>query len=1519
MTAIDTRAARAGLLATAATLLPCALVLCALVLCATAVPASAAPDGVEPMFDRSQVLGSVFCDVDGNGRHGVGELGVGGVRVAADTGDEVVTDTRGRWHLRRFDAGEHLLKVDETTLPPWATVVGSPRRRLAVSGGLEVRQDFALTCTLETVSPEPPAEDGDAAAIDPKALVTIAGTLEPPKLTVEARVLAVATAHLMIQPSGLDVPGTATNLQWAPGALLEPLVFLPAGSVAHAEKASWRLVITRVRKDGEVPVRELFGRGVAPERMLWDGTDAEGLLGILERGGLYRARLRVMDGFGGLAVSAAVTFGVSYGSSDTVLEQRLLRGELFDDAMVPKRGFWRGVRGLEKIVAGNPGSRLLIEVHSADDAPGDMALTQTRKAAFLLGEALAEKLKLDHARVLSLGFGSARPVAPNTNDTNRQLNRRVAITVLPPELLPLPPVPEPRFKPQVAVQGLSVELGKDLSFIASVKRPPGDRVAVDLTLPTGMRWQGLVDLAALPPLPKASAPDRDPHRFFGGPGLRRALGDDLIVDDSEPADTARILDVVLPAPDAVLQAPGLFVTGRTHPSNSVKVNGRVVVVEADGRFGAVVPLKVGKDRVEVVSTDGGGRTASVARETFVGDMQFFVLALADAGLGELDAHIDGRSGNTGGKVGPVFLHGRVAAYFKGRISGTALAEHLRITAHIDTAKRPGSESFAEQLIDPSRDYALFGDTASDTQGAPARGPVYVLVEADRSKLIAGDFRAGLEGLEILRYDRSLYGGLVHFEHAFAEGWDTTVRTFVSEDNSRLTRGHDELRATGGSLYYLSNHRVVEGSEQLTVVVREADTRFELGRKTLVRDRDYRIDHRDGRVMLTAPLSSWSSSVWDVSSFQPGTRRSVWGGHEVWLVADYEARVPDGGHAAGGVYAKQKLFDRVEVGAGYIHEARAGKDYQLWGGHVAADVWKGNRITAEIAGSRGSDGTTMLSHDGGLRFGLLDRSEGRDHGLALKVMVDSRPGEFFDDLDLDLRVRAWWQYAEVGFRSAGYAQDAGTERFGSEIVYRPTEDDDVRVRFDGTTLIEGGDDSFIGGVRSVRRLRWAARYQRLIGPLTLRAEAVYGQSRDDDDGKVQHSGGVVVGASWHVIEPLVLHLSQELLISNDEELVGRTAWSGLGTRIGADWRFTEALSLSFGHLFRWDGDHAFRVGVRSQIDDQTAVYLEERIVTGDRNGDLVGATVLGAEHRFDATGRAYGEYRIDGGIDGRSNRAIVGIGKRFDLAPGVSMSAGYERTESFGGFEGSLSRDVLSIGFQLLALERLKLSGRYELRVDVERSPGVDDPDPDAFVPRELVQAVALNSATLSITEDLTAMAVLNYTLTQDLASRRVERETLEGALSLVWRPQVFDWLTLAGRYGRYHTRFIQPGDTKATIETVDLISVGSHLNLPYRIQLTPKLAFRHRAVDGGEAHYELLWALRGGIDIYAGLDVAVEYRMLADFGVAVRHGALLEVGYTLFDHARLALGYDFNEIPRELTATGEAGRGGVYFRVTGRY
>ena len=115
---------------------------------------------------------------------------------------------------------------------------------------------------------------------------------------------------------------------------------------------------------------------------------------------------------------------------------------------------------------------------------------------------------------------------------------------------------------------------------------------------------------------------------------------------------------------------------------------------------------------------------------------------------------------------------------------SALAEHLHITATLDTNKHTGFRSFIDQVIDPTQDYAVYGDSATAHQVGAARGPLYVLVEADDSHALAGNFRTGVEGLDLMRYDRAVYGGLVHFERPWAEGWKTEARVFVSEDTSR---------------------------------------------------------------------------------------------------------------------------------------------------------------------------------------------------------------------------------------------------------------------------------------------------------------------------------------------------------------------------------------------------------------------------------------------------------------------------------------------------------------------------------------------------------------------------------------------------------------------------------------------------------------------------------------------------------------------------------------------------------------
>jgi hypothetical protein len=80
-----------------------------------------------------------------------------------------------------------------------------------------------------------------------------------------------------------------------------------------------------------------------------------------------------------------------------------------------------------------------------------------------------------------------------------------------------------------------------------------------------------------------------------------------------PSDPERIpeevlLDVVWPADEQRHAVDRASVEGRASPSTTVTVNGTAAAVGPDGRFTAVVPLRVGKNTVDVAAEDLTGRT-----------------------------------------------------------------------------------------------------------------------------------------------------------------------------------------------------------------------------------------------------------------------------------------------------------------------------------------------------------------------------------------------------------------------------------------------------------------------------------------------------------------------------------------------------------------------------------------------------------------------------------------------------------------------------------------------------------------------------------------------------------------------------------------------------------------------------------------------------------------------------------------------------------------------------------------------
>ena len=442
------------------------------------------------------------------------------------------------------------------------------------------------------------------------------------------------------------------------------------------------------------------------------------------------------------------------------------------------------------------------------------------------------------------------------------------------------------------------------------------------------------------------------------------------------------------------------------------------------------------------------------------------MAIADTALVQTGAQLQGMTERTTLNAGPVQLHGRGAVYMKGRIQGKYLGfKNIRFTAHLDTAKNPAVEDFRSNLFDPDRFYPVYGDGAEDTQDVRARGMLYVLVEADRSKVLLGNFRSGVHGFELLRYDRAMYGGYVELNRKFG-AFDTQAKLFVSQEDAAVTRRTDFMRGTGGSLYYLSNRDLLDGSERVWLVVRDRDSNVELARVPQRRNVDYNVDYREGRVVFKSPVNSAVDSFFAIGQAgQPG-QHLAWNGHPVFVQVTYEARTAGGtaGTNFGAQVQEKLLKGRVTVGATYVQESRdkAGSaTFRMAGAHAEVKIGKRSRARAEYAYSESRDSLVSVSDDGGLTFANGVGSSGghlsspvSGHALGLSLDADLRDaGQLLglkpalEDRRLLGRVRAYYQLRSR-LQSNGVLTEQGQQKVGLNGKLALSSANQLTFRYDG---------------------------------------------------------------------------------------------------------------------------------------------------------------------------------------------------------------------------------------------------------------------------------------------------------------------------------------------------------------------------------------------------------------------------------------------------------------------------------------
>ena len=764
-----------------------------------------------------------------------------------------------------------------------------------------------------------------------------------------------------------------------------------------------------------------------------------------------------------------------------------------------------------------------------------------------------------------------------------------------------------------------------------------------------------------------------------------------------PKTIAADLVVWMPADGSELKGERLAIRGHTNPVNQVRINGEAVDVDDDGRFTKNMVLVAGTAQVTVLSEDPAGNVAEVQRSYKVPNGEWFLMAMADTAAG-WGARLDGWNDDTTIDVAKGYvsddwptnlvLHGRAVGYFKGRIKGESLIaknpfKDVRVTAHVDTGKEPEAD-LLNQLIDPERYYPVYGDATEEVQDISSRQKFYVLVEADKSRLTVGNFATRIDGMELFRFHRTYFGASLDVDHAFVDGFATEVHAFAASGETGIRHRQIVLQGTGGSMYFLKDGEILEGSERVELVVRDAITGARLVSVPQMRDVDYSMSYREGRLIFSKPIPSVVNAGWRLNQNPVSTLE----GHSVFVEVEYDfdSASSFNGEEAFAFQARQTFFDRVTLGGGIVDEDRTsegGSHYQLVGGELRVKILPNTTLDVEVAHSDAEDADHLVSVDGGITYGSIGSrqrfvdTEGGARaasGWAGKVQIAGDALEIIetaggtdprgvakDDkvkLSAFLPYALYFQHQDPGFYSGSTVLEQGQSKVGGQVRAILTDKDALRLRHDGVWSEIYLEDP--NNPRDVNRQLTVVGYER--DERNWKAGIEVGHTYWDDSERIINSDMVTVYGEKQVTPRIVVTAEQEGVLRGDNRVL--QGWSDqLATSVGARYQLFDWLFLSATESVRWSGTNSTQLGLNTQITEELNFYAAERLSAG--SGRTVSTTVVGGESTAIPGSRSYAEYQLDAMATGESGRAVFGMDNRWTVVKGLKINLSYERSQLVG--------------------------------------------------------------------------------------------------------------------------------------------------------------------------------------------------------------------------------------------------------------
>ncbi len=1471
---------------------------------------------LDPLFDLGTIIGKVYEDTDGDGRQDKGEKGIADARVVLDDGTYALTDPHGRYHFPQVAPGQRMVKIDTNRLD---RAVGRKTDRtvvVSVTPGLMARANFGVVYDYDAQRIGRDGVPGLLVASEADARpVRVDGSARMPSVAVNGRPIDLKLDDVRLRMRDLD-----DELRIVDGKLSEPVVFRFSDSTGTTRR--WKLEVYDFAGRSILSRR---GTAALPEQITWDGRDRNGKLVV--GGGVYQYQLEVDYADGSSSRSERRLFGVNRLST---IQLELAGGAFVSGSHELTAEAKTLLEQTAAAIRANPGEQVVISGHT--DAIGSAAANQKlseRRARAAL-KYLVEVERLPRQQFLVHGYGELRPRASNATESGRELNRRVEIHGELDDVQRALITRRQRSQPQVFIAGEPAAVREDGRFGAVIADPDIKRIDVEITTADARSVTTSVaipTLEILSPVGQLRVPDSDTteHTLSGRaePGnevemdgrvlrvdadgrfsaqLRFTPGENAVgLMARNPDGVVRIVNLrtlvldrdgdgqrvmyVTPIPELVLQLPPadtelrnaqLIVPGLTRPGNLVTVNETAVDVDENGYFAASVQLVEGANVIVAVVTDPQGYQGRIERQVQYKANAMFLLAFADARIAAIRTEGNLRAAGAD-KTNEIRVDGRVSFYLKGWIRGKYL-----VTSAYDSGGHDAGGVFADlddsdsrrllTNIDPDQHYPVYGDSSTVVYDTERTGKFYLAVESKLLDVRLGSYALNLSDTELSGYRRTLDGARVKWQSDDSDAPRTEATVFTSSVRQQAV--HDVIATTGGMLYYLSQSDVIEGSEQVTLVVRDQNTGVVLRRVPQVRNSDYTIKYGEGRLLFRRPLSSMDADTTIIA-------QELLGGNPMSLEIDYETASSGRRQAIRGGRVQRRVGGALTVGGSYVEDRQLSSDYSLAGVDAELRLNEHARIVAELASSSGNDSINFVSTDGGLSYTTVAQSADNS-GRALKLATEIDIGALRGKAPEQMQAGAYFKRLDEGFRSGGNAAESDSEKTGLHFAWKMSERSSLLARHDRQRAIAGDNAT------TQTTLQWNRHSDRLKLTLEL-------QDRTSRSASGETSDTAVAGQAkmdWTGKLSTTLEYQQTLRGDDNQK-----------TTAGLDYRVGEAITL-IGRASVGTRGHAGEVGARVSLDGKH-VYATRRRTRGASGSE--DATVLGAESPYGEHGRVYSEYQW-GTMGGRSgSRSLVGLRRRWQMTEGFNL---------------------------LLAAEHSQLDmtaddgGRYTLALGLTY-------DNDG-----LFRARTLNewrrdrglAARSQFVTDTFAELDLNESFTLQGKFRRSHTTATGGgpgtafheqSLGLAYRPVENDRLNALARVTLLSEDPLQR-DGLTGPSSSQVFSADWSYEIGKRLEWVGKQAFRLKESDaGGLERFTTRTSLtiqRMNLDLFDEFGLGLEYRRLGqDETDSTRTGWLAEVMWDHFQYLRLGLGFNFTDFSDDEFSDNEYSEYGWFLRLQGTY